>query len=81
LGSHRRDDVRRTSRWNHIEEINIVHNGNNYGWMKRWRHPPWTHLRGGPRRDEKADDGIPQTVAPVEEVQLFVRGVMATARM
>ena len=23
---------------------------------------------------KKADDGIPQTVAPVEEIQLYVRG-------
>ena len=129
-----------TSAWTTIEEINIVRNGENYGWMKRegywengrWRggaleravpaaaecagraregrlHLPGRDLRprrgrasptGSPitaasprcaasscsatsrtdacsRRDlaamKKADDGIPQTVAPIEEIQLYVR--------
>jgi hypothetical protein len=126
---------------NHIEEINIVHNGTNYGWMKRegyWENGmirpggaldqlyelPDDVLRGR-NRDEftypvaiydhndgvavsggfayngripqlrgkflfgdvnrgrvfaadtaalkAADDGIPETVAPIEEVQLYVR--------
>ncbi len=123
-----------------IEEINIVHNGANYGWMKRegyfengrWRGgalnqlfplPPeildgrqkdgftypvavYDHDEGRSVTDgfayhgritalrgkfvfgdiqrgrifasdlaamKKADDGIPQTVAPIEEVQLYVR--------
>jgi hypothetical protein len=126
---------------NHIEEINIVHNGGNYGWMKRegifengvtrqggllnqlFALP--ADILDGRRKDEfiypvamydhndgqavtggfayhgriaalrgkfvfgdivrgrifvadlaalkKADDGVPQTVAPVEEVQLYVR--------
>jgi Glucose / Sorbosone dehydrogenase len=126
---------------NHVEEINIVHNGNNYGWMKReglfengvtrpggalnqlFALP--AEILDGRRKDEftypvamydhndgqavtggfayhgripalrgkfvfgdivrgrlfvadlaamkKADDGIPQTVAPVEEVQLYQR--------
>jgi hypothetical protein len=125
---------------NHIEEINIVRNGENYGWMRReghWENGRW---RGGPLdqlfplaqevltggekdgftypvamydHDEglavtdgfpyhgriealrgkfvfgdiqngrlfaadlaalkKADDGVPQTVAPIEEIQLYVR--------
>ena len=125
---------------NHIEEVNIVRNGENYGWMSRegyWENGRW---RGGMLRElfpldadvlngrqkdgftypvaiydhdegraitdgfayhgriaalrgkfvfgdiqngrlfasdlaamKKADDGIPQTVAPVEEIQLFVR--------
>ena len=125
---------------NNIEEINIVRNGENYGWMKRegiWENGRW---RGGALNDlfalpadilsgrekdgltypvamydhdegravtggvayhgriaalqgkfvfgdiqngrvfaadlaemKKADDGIPQTVAPIEEVQLYVR--------
>jgi len=125
---------------NQIEEINIVRNGENYGWMKRegyWENGRW---RGGELNDlfalpadvlsgrekdglsypvviydhdegravtggfayhgriaalqgkfvfgdiqngrvfaadlaemKKADDGIPQTVAPIEEVQLYVR--------
>ena len=29
---------------------------------------------------KKADDGIPHTVAPVEEVQLFMRDAAGTAR-
>jgi hypothetical protein len=126
---------------NHIEEVNIVRNGENYGWMKRegsftngrfvggalnelYRLPPEI-LDGRVKdgfaypvvvytRDEeraaitagfayrgriaalkgkfvfgdiftgrvfasdvaamkKADDGIPQTLAPVEEVQLYIR--------
>jgi hypothetical protein len=126
---------------NNIEEINIVHNGNNYGWMKReglfengvtrpggalnqlFALP--AEVLDGRKKDEftypvamydhndgqavtggfayhgriaalrgkfvfgdivrgrlfaadlaamkKADDGIPQTVAPVEEVQLYQR--------
>jgi len=127
---------------NNIEEINIVHNGGNYGWMKRegyWENgitrpggalnqlfelPP--DVLNGRNKDEftypvaiydhnegqavsggfayygkiaalrgkfvfgdvqrgrlfaadldalkKADDGIPSTVAPIEEIQLYVRG-------
>lgn len=123
-----------------VEEINIVHNGGNYGWMKRegiWENG---RVRGGALNElyplpleildgrvkdgfiypvamydhdegrsvtdgfayygripqlrgkfvfgdifagrifasdlaamKKADDGIPQTVAPIEEVQLYVR--------
>jgi hypothetical protein len=125
---------------NHIEEINIVRNGENYGWMKRegyWENGRW---RGGQLNElfplpqevlegrekdgftypvaiydhdegravtdgfayhgqiaalrgkfvfgdiqngrlfaadlaelKKADDGIPQTVARIEEIQLYVR--------
>jgi hypothetical protein len=125
---------------NHIEEINIVRNGENYGWMRRegyWENGRW---RGGVLSDlfalppdvlsgrekdgltypiamydhdegraitggfayhgrsaalrgkfifgdiqngrlfaadlaelKKADDGIPQTVAAIEEIQLYVR--------
>lgn len=125
---------------NHIEEVNIIRNGGNYGWMRRegyWENGRW---RGGllselfalppdvlSGRDsdglvypvalydhdegravtggfpyhgriaalrgkfvfgdiqngrlfaadlaalKKADDGVPQTVAPVEEIQLYVR--------
>jgi len=126
---------------NHIEEINIVRNGENYGWMKRegyWENGmtrPGGALNqlfalpadvlDGRKKDEftypvaiydhnegqavsggfayhgriaalrgkfvfgdvqrgrvfaadlaamkKADDGIPQTVAPVEEIQLYMR--------
>jgi len=127
---------------NHIEEVNIVHKGGNYGWMARegywengkWRgdsgalnelYPlpadildgstadPYTYpvaiydhdegnaitaaftyhgaipalqgklLFGDVRRGrvfaadlaaiKAADDGVPQTVAPIEEVQLYVR--------
>jgi hypothetical protein len=126
---------------NHIEEVNIVRKGGNYGWMKRegyWENgmvrpggalnqlhelPP--EILNGKSRDEfiypvaiydhnegraisggfayrgriaplrgklvfgdvqagrlfaadlqavkKADDGVPSTVAPIEEIQLFVR--------
>ncbi len=127
---------------NHIEEVNIVRNGQNYGWMKRegffengmtrpggalnqlyplpadvlngrqkdgftypvamYDHSEGQAISGGfayygripalrgkfvfgdvPRGRlfaadlaamKKADDGIPQTVAPVEEVQLYIRG-------
>ena len=126
---------------NHVEEINIVHNGNNYGWMKReglfengvtrpggalnqlfalpaeildgrtkdgftypvamYDHSEGQAVTGGFAYHgriaalrgkfvfgdivrgrlfasdlaamKKADDGIPQTVAPVEELQLYVR--------
>jgi glucose/sorbosone dehydrogenase len=127
---------------NQIEEINIVRNGENYGWMKRegyWENGRGTRTDGtldqlyplppeildGRKKDgftypvaiydhdegasvtdgfayhgriaalrgkfvfgdimrgrlfaadlaamKKADDGIPQTVAPVEEIQLYVR--------
>ncbi len=127
---------------NHIEEVNIVRNGGNYGWMKRegyWENGmirpggalnqlyelPADVLRGR-NRDEftypvaiydhdegvaitgafayhgridalrgklvfgdvnrgrlfaadlaavkAADDGVPETVAPIEEIQLYVRG-------
>ena len=131
---------------NHIEEINIVRNGGNYGWMKRegffengmtrpggalnqlfplpadvldgqrrtsspirWRCTTTTRARPSPAASpttaasrrcaasscsatsqrgrlfaadlaamKKADDGIPQTVAPVEEIQLYVRDAAAT---
>ena len=127
---------------NHIEEVNIVHNGGNYGWMKRegyWENGmirPGGALNqlyelpgdvlSGRNRDEfiypvaiydhnegvaitgafpyhgriealrgklifgdvnrgrlfaadlaavkAADDGVPETVAPIEEIQLYVRG-------
>jgi hypothetical protein len=125
---------------NQIEEINIVRNGENYGWMMRegyWENGRWrggalnelfalpADVLNGSKKDgftypvaisehdvggavpaglgyhgkiaalggkfvfgdiqngrvfaadvaemKKADDGIPQTVAPVEEIQLFVR--------
>jgi hypothetical protein len=126
---------------NHIEEVNIVHAGGNYGWMARegyWEngivrpggalnqlYPLPDEVLSGGRRDEfsypvaiydhdegraisggfayhgeiealqgkfvfgdlsvgrvfaadvdalkRADDGIPRTVAPIEEIQLFVR--------
>jgi len=125
---------------NHIEEINIVRNGENYGWMKRegyWENgrsrggelnqlfPLAADVLSGRVKDgftypvaiydhdegravtdgfvyrgriaalrnkfvfgdiqsgrvfatdlaelKKADDGIPQTVAPVEEIQLYTR--------
>ena len=124
----------------HIEEINIVHNGGNYGWMKRegyWENGRWrggalnelfplpAEILDGRQKDgftypvaiydhdegravsdgfayhgriaalrgkfvfgdiqrgrvfaadlaemKKADDGIPRTVAPIEEVQLYAR--------
>jgi len=131
---------------NNIEEINIVHEGNNYGWMKReglfengvtraggtldQLFPLSPEIMSGRTKDEftypvamyahrdgqavtggfayhgripalrgkfvfgdivrgrlfvadlaamkKADDGVPQTVAPVEEVQLAVRGADGT---
>jgi hypothetical protein len=123
-----------------IEEINIVRNGENYGWMKRegiWENGRWrggalnelipqsADILSGRQKDgftypvamydhdegravsggfayhgriaalrgkfvfgdvqrgrvfaadlaemRKADDGIPQTVAPIEEIQLFTR--------
>ena len=127
---------------NNIEEVNIVRNGENYGWMKRegyWENgmirpggnlgqlfPLPEEILSVQKKDEftypvaiydhndgqaisggfayhgriaalrgkyifgdiqrgrlfasdlaamkKADDGIPQTVAPVEEIQLYVRG-------
>jgi len=125
---------------NHVEEINIVRNGENYGWMKRegyWENgrfrggelnelfPLQPDLLSGRQKDgftypvamydhdegvavtdgfayrgriaalrgkfvfgdiqrgrlfaadlaelKKADDGVPQTVATIEEIQLFVR--------
>ena len=126
---------------NHIEEVNIVRNGENYGWMKRegyfengmtrpggalnQLYPLPADVLSGKTKDgftypvamydhsegqaisggfayygripalkgkfvfgdiqrgrlfaadvaalKKADDGIPQTVAPVEEIQLYVR--------
>jgi hypothetical protein len=126
---------------NHIEEINIVRNGENYGWMSREGYFVNGRFRGGALNElyplppeildgrvkdgftypvavydhdeeraaitagfayhgriaalkgkfvfgdifsgrvlvsdlaamKKADDGIPQTVAPVEEIQLYVR--------
>ena len=126
---------------NHIEEVNIVRNGENYGWMKREGYFSNGRFRGGALNElyplppeildgrvkdgftypvvvydhdeeraaitggfayhgridalkgkfvfgdifsgrvfvsdlaamKKADDGIPQTVAPVEEIQLYVR--------
>ena len=124
----------------HVEEINIVRNGENYGWMRRegiWENGRWrgglldqlfalpASVLDGREKDgmtypvamydhdegkavtggvayhgriaalqgkfvfgdiqngrlfaanladlKKADDGIPQTVAPIEEIQLFVR--------
>ena len=125
---------------NHVEEINIVRNGENYGWMKRegyWENgrsrggelnqlfPLPADVLNGRQKDgftypvaifdhdegravtdgfayrgriaalrnkfvfgdiasgrlfaadlaelKKADDGVPQTVAPIEEIQFFVR--------
>jgi len=125
---------------NHIEEINIVRNGENYGWMRRegyWENGRWrggalnelfplpAEVLNGREKDgltypvviydhdegrsvtdgfayhgriaalrgkfvfgdiqsgrlfasdlaemKKADDGIPRTVAPIEEIQLYVR--------
>jgi hypothetical protein len=125
---------------NNIEEINIVRNGENYGWMKRegyWENGRWRggqlneliplppEVMDGREKDgltypvamydhdeghaitdgfayhgriaalrgkfvfgdiqngrvfaadlaelKKADDGIPATVAPIEEIQLYVR--------
>ena len=125
---------------NQVEEVNIVRNGENYGWMRRegyWENGRWrggllgelfplpAAVLGGGEKDgttypvaiydhdegraitdgfayrgriaalrgkfvfgdiqngrlfasdlaelKKADDGVPQTVAPVEEIQLYVR--------
>jgi Glucose / Sorbosone dehydrogenase len=125
---------------NHVEEINIVRNGENYGWMRRegyWENGRWrggvlnelfpvpADVLNGREKDgltypvamydhdegravtdgfayhgriaalqgkfvfgdiqngrlfaadlaemKKADDGIPQTVAAIEEIQLYVR--------
>jgi len=132
---------------NQVEEINIVRNGENYGWMKRegyWENGRGTHADGtlnqlyplppeildGRKKDgftypvaiydhdegaavtdgftyhgkipalrgkfvfgdvqrgrlfatdvaalKKADDGVPQTVAPIEEIQLYVRDANGT---
>ncbi len=130
---------------NHIEEINIVRNGENYGWMRRegyWENGRWRGLLlndlfelpenvlNGREKDgltypvaiydhdegiavtdgfayhgriaalrgkfvfgdiqngrlfatdlaemKKADDGIPQTVAAIEEIQLYVRSASGT---
>jgi hypothetical protein len=123
-----------------VEEINIVHNGGNYGWMRRegiWENGRWrggelnqlfalpADILSGRQKDDfiypvamydhdegkavtdgfayhgaiaalrgkfvfgdvqrgrlfvadlaalkKADDGVPQTVAPIEEIQLYTR--------
>jgi hypothetical protein len=126
---------------NHVEEVNIIRNGENYGWMKRegyWEngmirpggalnqlYPLSAAILSGQEKDgftypvamydhtegaaitggftytgriaalrgkfvfgdinrgrlfaadvaalKKADDGVPQTLAPIEEVQLYVR--------
>lgn len=125
---------------NHIEEVNIVRNGENYGWMRReghWENGRWRggmlnqlfplppEVLSGREKDgltypvamydhdegvaitdgfayhgriealqgkfvfgdirngrlfaadlpelKKADDGVPETVAPIEEIQLYVR--------
>jgi hypothetical protein len=125
---------------NNVEEINIVHNGGNYGWMKRegyWENGRWrggelgqlyplpVDVMNGSEKDgliypvamydhdegrsvtdgfayhgkiaalrgkfvfgdiqngrlfacdlaemKKADDGIPQTVAAIEEIQLYIK--------
>lgn len=133
---------------NHVEEINIVHNGGNYGWMHREGY--WENARGAQRgelnelyalpadvvdghRDDgyeypvaiydhdegnavtdgftyhgmipalqgkfvfgdirlgrlfaadtaalkAADDGVPRTVAPIEEIQLYVRDANGARR-
>jgi hypothetical protein len=135
---------------NHIEEINIVRNGENYGWMAReghWENGRFTRPNGGtlnqlyPQADDvlsgqrkdgftypvamydhdegrsvtdgftyhgdipqlrgkfifgdiqngrifatdvaalkRADDGVPRTVAPIEEVQLYVRDASGARR-
>jgi hypothetical protein len=141
VGSLRWDDVRGGYGMSNIEEINIVRNGGNYGWMKREGYWDNGRMRGGTldqifalpdgilkgrEKDgftypvaiydhndgqaitggytyhgtipalrgkfifgdiqrgrifasdvaamKKADDGIPETVAPVEEIQLYVKG-------
>jgi hypothetical protein len=130
---------------NQVEEINIVRNGDNYGWMRReglWENGRWRggslnelfplpeSVLNGREKDgltypvamydhdegqavtdgfayhgriaalrgkfvfgdiqngrlfasdlaemKKADDGIPQTVAPIEEIQLYVRTASGT---
>jgi hypothetical protein len=132
---------------NQIEEVNIVRNGENYGWMNRegyWENGRWrggllrelfplaAEVLNGGRKDgfiypvamydhdegravtggfayhgriaalrgkfvfgdiqngrlfasdlaemKKADDGIPQTVAPVEEIQLYGRDASGARR-
>ena len=132
---------------NNVEEINIVRNGENYGWMKRegyWENGRWrggelnqlfplpADVLNGREKDgltypvaiydhdegrsvtdgfayhgriaalrgkfvfgdiatgrlfaadlaemKKADDGIPQTVAPIEEIQLYVRDATGNRR-
>jgi hypothetical protein len=132
---------------NQIEEVNIVRNGENYGWMNRegyWENGRWrggllrelfplaAEVLNGGRKDgfiypvamydhdegravtggfayhgriaalrgkfvfgdiqngrlfasdlaemKKADDGIPQTVAPVEEIQLYRRDASGARR-
>src|SRR5262245_12305074 len=132
---------------NNVEEINIVHNGGNYGWMKRegiWENGRWRggelgqlfplppDVLNGREKDgliypvamydhdegrsvtdgfayhgriaalrgkfvfgdiqsgrvfasdlaemKKADDGIPQTVASIEEIQLYVRDTSGNRR-
>jgi hypothetical protein len=133
---------------NHIEEVNIVRNGENYGWMKRegiWENgivrpggalnqliPLAPDILNGTTKDgfvypvamydhdegvaisggyayrgrvaalrgklvfgdvsrgrifaadldalKKADDGIPQTMAPIQEVQIFVRDANGARR-
>ncbi len=129
---------------NHIEEVNIVRNGGNYGWMRReghWENGRWRggalnqlfplppEVLSGSEKDgltypvamydhdegvaitdgfayrgriealqgkfvfgdirngrlfaadlaelKKADDGVPETVAPIEEIQLYVRDANA----
>jgi glucose/arabinose dehydrogenase len=130
---------------NHVEEVNIVRNGENYGWMKRegfyengisrggqldqlfalpddvmsgktrdgftypvavYNHSDGVAISGGFAYNgripalrgkfvfgdiargrvfvsdiaalKKADDGVPRTVAPVDEIQLYVRDAKGT---